>query len=260
MFDLYHFIIIFISFGAAFFSGLLGIGGGIIVFPSFLFLIPFLGFKSFTVNEISGIAAIQSLSGVFFAYLSHRKFGDINLKLVKIVLPVGLVGALIGSVSAKFFSEKVLLIIYLFLLVMAMTLTLLPKVESENQKVTYKPEKPLFINFIIFVATAVSGALGFAGAVSFIPILNHFFKIPIKIAISATTLIVLITTTLVVAGKVFVGLVPFDIIPSIIIGAIFGANLGSKVNRHLQPSVLRTILILVILTLGMRILFTVFEY
>lgn len=260
MFDFYHLTVIFISFGAAFFSGLLGIGGGIVIFPAFLYLIPYLGFQSFTVNQITGIAASQSLAGVFFAFINHRKSGNINVNLIKKILPVGLIGGLTGAVSAKFFSEKHLLMIYLVLLIAAGILVLLPRVEGCYNSNECKLEKPFSTYILVFCGTAISGTLGFAGAVTFIPILNYFCKAPIKIAISTTIFIVLITTSFVFLGKAAVGLVPLDLIIYIIIGAVFGANLGSKLNKALSPQILRKILILVIITLGLRIVFTVFDY
>ncbi len=260
MFDFYPVIVILISFGAAFFSGLLGIGGGIVIFPAFLYLVPFLGFETFTVNKITGIAATQSLAGVFFAYMNHRKIGHINSKLIKKILFAGLIGGLTGAVSAKFFSERELLIIYLILLFVAGTLVLLPRPKSQCDSEECKLQRPIAANLLIFCGTAISGALGFAGAVIFIPILNYFCKAPMKVAISTTILIVLITTTLVFFGKAAVGLVPMNLIIYILIGSVFGASLGAKVNKALSPPALRKILLLVMLVLGLRILFSIFEY
>ncbi len=260
MFSFYHIIVIFISFGAAFFSGLLGIGGGIVIFPAFLYLIPHLGFESFSVNQITGIAATQSLAGVLFAYMNHRKIGHINKKLVREILPAGIVGGVTGAVSARFFTEQQLLIIYLVLLFAAGTLVLMPRAECPYNDEECKLERPIATYLMVFLGTAVSGALGFAGAVTFIPILNYFCKVPIKVAISTTILIVLITTSFVFLGKAIVGLVPLDLIVFILIGAVFGANVGAKVNKALSPQVLRIILLIVIIVLGLRILFSISEF
>jgi|GEM_PF-1150533 len=260
MIELYYIVVILISFGAAFFSGLLGISGGIIIFPAFLYLVPFLGFESFTVNEITGIAAAQSLAGVFFAFMNHRKMGNINPKLVKKILPVGMAGGLTGTVFAKFITEQQLLIIYFILLLAAGFLVMLPRADCPYDSEECKLERPIATYLLVFCGTAISGALGFAGAVTFIPILNYFCNTPIKVAISTTIFIVLITTTIVFLGKALLGLVPFELIIFILIGALFGANVGTKVNKLLSPHTLRIILMLVILVLGLRILFTIFEY
>jgi len=259
MTEFYYITVIFVSLGAAFFSGLLGIGGGIIIFPAFLYLMPLLGFNAFTVNEITGIAAAQSLAGVTFSFMNHRKHGTVNFRLVKTVLPAGIFGALSGALVAKVISEQALLFMYLILLIIAGILILLPRVECSNTKGGCSFDRPVVTNLLILGGTFVSGALGFAGAVTFIPILNHFCRAPIKVAISTTTFVVMISTALVFAGKAAVGLVPFDLILFIIIGAFFGAAIGAKLNRILSATVLRVILFGVILILGTRILLTLLE-
>lgn len=263
MFDFYHIIVIFISVFAAFFSGLLGIGGGIIVFPAFLYLMPILGFEVFTINQITGIAATQSMAGMFFAYMNHKNAGAINIQIVKAVLPAGVLGGLIGSVSAKFFSEEILLLLYLLILVKALILIFINKAESidSTDKTTEcNFEKPASTSLIIFFGTLISGALGFAGAVTFIPVLIHFCKVSVKVAISSTVLVVMIVTFVVFAGKAGAGLIQYDLIFFILAGALVGAYLGAVVNKKLSPLILRNILVVIIIIIGLRILLTLLDY
>ena len=142
---------------------------------------------------------------------------------------------------------------------LAIVLILIPKAECSYVG-ECKFKKTAFVNFLILLGTTISGSLGFAGAFTFIPILNHFCNAPLKIAISSTTLIVFIITILVFAGKFAIGLVPFELILFIIIGSIFGANLGARLNKILSSSALRAILLFVIVFIGIRIFFTVMEY
>ena len=257
---MYHIVVICISFIAAFFSGLLGIGGGIITFPAFLYLVPFLGYSSFSVNEITGIAAAQSFAGIFFAFLHHKKIGNIDKTLVKAALPAGIAGGFIGAISAKFILEKDLLIIYLVLLAIAAILILIPQAEYFYERKRCAFNRPVLANFLIFCGTAISGAMGFAGSATFIPILNHFCKAPIKVAISTTIFIVLITTAVIFTGKASIGLIPYNLIIYIIIGAFLGAAVGTKINKMLPPWILRIIFLLVIVILGIKIFFTLLEY
>lgn len=260
MIDLYHITVILISFGAGILSGLLGLGGGIIVFPAFFYLMPFLGFKTFTVSEITGIAATQSLAGIFFAYLNHRKFDTINVKLIKSVIFVAIIGALLGGIAAKFISEVILLWFYLFLLVVAVIIILAPRLETCESKQECTFNRPILINIFIFVSMLIASALGFAGALTFIPVFNHFCNAGIKVAISTGTLAALITTAFVFAGKAAVGLVYFDLLPLILIGAFLGAGFGAWMNKKLSPTILKTLLIVMALIVGIRIFLTILEY
>lgn len=252
----YYFIVILISIGAAFFSGLLGIGGGIILIPSYLYLLPLLGFDHFSVNVITGIAATQATAGSFFSYKNHSKFESVNKNVAYKVLIFAIPAAFAGATLSKFLTGKQLLFVYLIILTIAGISVLIPPSEECEINCTYKPKNPVFMNFVIFISTAISSTMGFGGAVNFIPILNHFYKIPIKPAISTVTYLVLITTVVTLAGKLFSGLVPFNLIPFIILGSALGAWAGTKSSRLLSPIALKVILFLVVLTIGIRIFFS----
>ena len=252
----YYLIVVLISIGAAFFSGLLGIGGGIILIPSYLYLLPALGFDHFSVNIITGIAATQATAGGYFAFKNHIKFEVVNKTVAYKVALYAIPGALAGTIISKFLSGKQLLFLYLVILTLAGLSILLPQSVAQEENPSYKLKNPILVKFIIFISTAISSAMGFGGAVNFIPILNHFYKLPIRSSITTVTYLVLITTLVTFIGKLFLGLVPFKLIPFIVLGSAFGAWVGTKVSRALPPSVLKIILFLVVLTIWIRIFFT----
>ena len=68
-----------------FFSGLLGIGGGIIMFPLLFYLPPIFGFDAITVKHITGLTMIQG----FFASLSAVLFYKNDLSVRPSLLPWG---------------------------------------------------------------------------------------------------------------------------------------------------------------------------
>lgn len=253
----YYLIIVLTSVGAAFFSGLLGIGGGIILIPSYLYLLPALGFGHLSVNTITGITAVQATAGSFFSFINHSKFGMVNKKVVHSVAIIAIPAAFAGTILSKFLSDLQLLIIYLFILTLAGLSVLIPSDEGCEVSCSYEPEHPVITNIIIFISTSISSSMGFGGAVNFIPILNHFYKIPMKSAIGTVTYLVFITTVATLLGKLFLGLVPFHLIPLIILGSSLGAFVGAKVSSRLSQSTLKIILFLVIFTIWIRILLTV---
>ncbi len=262
MFDIYYVAVIFVSLMAAFFSGLLGIGGGIVIFPSFLYILPLLGFEVLSVAYITGVSATQSLAGIFFSFLNHRKSEYIDFNIVKSVLPAGITGGIIGSVSAKFIPEQILLVLYLVILVMSLVLIFIPKEDysqKNNQNINVKSQNLELKNFLIFFGAALSGSLGFAGAVTFIPVFIYFYRLPVKTAINTTISVVLIITSFIFIGKVVVGLVEFDLILFILIGAIVGAFLGSKLHEILSPLFLRNTLVVLVVLTGIRVLITILQ-
>jgi len=252
----YYLIIVLISIGAAFFSGLLGIGGGIILIPSYLYLFPILGFDHFSVNTITGIVATQAMAGGFFAFKNHSKFEAVNKTVANKIILFAILGAVAGVVISKFLTGKQLLFLYLVILTFAGLGVLIPESVIREENPSFKLKNPILVNFIILVSTAISSAMGFGGAVNFMPILNHFYKLPIKSTISTVTYLIVITTSVTFLGKLFLGLVPFKLIPLILLGSALGAWVGTRVSRALSPVALKTILFLVVLAIWIRIFFT----
>ncbi len=252
----YYPVIVLISVGASFFSGLLGIGGGIILIPSYLYLLPMLGFDSFSVNIITGIAATQSLSGGFFAFKNHSKFQAINKKIVYRIALFALPGALAGTVLSKFMSGKQLLLVYLIILLLAGLSVLMPESQEKGENSPCENKNSILTNIIVFASTAISSAMGFGGAVNFMPILNYCYKLPIKSTISNVTFLVFITTIVTFLGKLFLGLVPFKLILLIFLGSALGAKIGTNISRKLTPAILKIILFFVIVIVFVRILLT----
>lgn len=256
----YYTAISLISMFAAFFSGLLGLGGGIVLIPAYLYLIPALGFATVPVSVITGITAIQTASGSFFAFKEHRLTGLIDTKTAFNTAKIAIPATILGVGLSKFLSGKQLLLIYLIILSLAFIGALLPKKDECEGICEYKSDSPLLSNFIIFITVLISASLGFGGAVYFILVFNHFYKMPMKTCVSTVTLLVLMTTAVALTGKLILGMAPLNYIPFIIAGAALGAKIGTAVNQKLSPRVLKMIFFLIISVIWVRILITVIEY
>ncbi|MDD3012923.1 MAG: sulfite exporter TauE/SafE family protein [Candidatus Gastranaerophilales bacterium] len=245
-------IIIILGFIAGFASGLLGVGGGIIIIPSFLYLLPILGFKALSLNQITGIAVTQVFLGSLFACIEHRKFGLIDKD---IILKAGIVsglGALIGAIVSKYTPETILLIIYFIILILSIIALILSGEKNINVQ-----NRPKLATFLIFSAGIMSGAMGLGGAVMYIPILTHFYGLSLKTGISNVTFIVLFTAIAAFIGKAATNQIPFHYLVFIVIGAFVGAKLGAKTNNKLSPKVLKLILLAIIIVTAIRVVITI---
>ena len=87
-----------------FLAGLLGIGGGLIIVPALLYILPWVGITS---SQLTHVAIATSLSTIILTSLSsataHHKRGNIPWPLFKPILP----GIIIGALSAGFVSELI---------------------------------------------------------------------------------------------------------------------------------------------------------
>src|SRR5579871_1540866 len=93
-------IIILVGLVAGLLSGLVGIGGGIIIVPALVF---FLGFSQHQAQGTS--LGILLLPAGIFAVLNYYKQGYIDLKVVLILFVGFLIGGFVGSKISLNLSE-----------------------------------------------------------------------------------------------------------------------------------------------------------
>jgi uncharacterized membrane protein YfcA len=237
-----------------FFSGLLGIGGGILMFPLLLYAPPAFGFELIGVKNITGLTMIQgffaSLSAMFF-YKKH------NLVNETLVMTLGLslfMSSLTGSFVSKVVPDKPLLLIFGALAFIAAVMMLIPRSYAEDEltedKVSFN--KPLAISIGVSIGFLI-GLVGQGGAFIIIPILLYVLKIPLRVALGSTLAIGLFSSSAGLFGKIATGQVPFYMAVPLLLGAIPAAQLGSFVGKKTKTQYLRWLLAVIIIATAVKI-------
>jgi uncharacterized membrane protein YfcA len=240
--------------GGGFLSGLLGIGGGIVMFPVLLYLPPLLGIGSIDVKSITGLTMVQgffaSLSGMLF----YRRKRLVNKKLV---LSLGLslfASSLAGSLLSKKIPDHVLLLIFGALAFLASILMLIPRnYDKDNMReheVTFN--NPLGIGIGLVIGSLL-GMVGQGGAFITIPIMLYVLRIPLRVALGSTLAIGLFSATAGIAGKVATGQIPFIFAVLLVSGAIPAARLGGMVSKRTDTKFLKWLLAFLIFGTAIKI-------
>ena len=105
-------------------AGLFGIGGGIIIIPTFFYVFSFLGFADEILSHMVlgsslGVIVFSSLSSTF----SHNSKGAVNWELIKVVAPSIIIGSGLGGITAGLLESNVLQgLVALFLVVASIQL------------------------------------------------------------------------------------------------------------------------------------------
>lgn len=248
-----YLITFIVSTIAGFGTGLLGIGGGLVIYPVFLFLVPLLGLETLSINEVSGIATIQIVTGSLFAYLSHRK-NIIKIEHLYLIAVIAAIGALTGGITSSLFPEKLLLILYLFILTTSfcsMTFFKESKIQSNL------PAQRNIIYILCLITGFLAGSLGLGGAILYIPILRYFYGLTTKLAISITTFIVFTGAIMTCTGKMVTGQIPYDLIIFTLVGSFIGAKAGACISKKTDSNKLRYILLALIFITIVRVLIAV---
>ncbi|MCG3730045.1 sulfite exporter TauE/SafE family protein [Vibrio cincinnatiensis] len=109
-------------------AGLLGIGGGLLVVPALLFLLPKAEIAS---DIVMHLALATSLASIIItstsSALNHLKLGNVDLFVVKWLLPGVLLGGFLGSVVAEWIPSHYLPKVFgviVFLLAIQMALSI----------------------------------------------------------------------------------------------------------------------------------------
>jgi uncharacterized membrane protein YfcA len=221
-------------------AGLLGVGGGVVMFPLLFYVPPALGLETLDAKSVAAVVVSQVFLSSLIGGAAHWRHGRVHRPLTLAGGPASAVGAFFGGVVSKWASEWLLLLIFgvVTLGVAAMMFLPAPSVEREllpAGKVDV-PKLPLAV--VSCLAGVVVGLLG-AGNFVLVPLLIYVFKVPTRIAIGSNLVIAMVSTLGGFLGKLLTGQIPFLLTSAVVVGAILGAVAGERTHGFFPPRVLR---------------------
>ena len=257
---MYTTIVVFsLGLGVSFFSGFLGIGGGIIMAPALLYLLPAVGGTSLDIKIVTGLTITQGLFASLSGALKHRSYSFVSRSLVLYMGLTILIFALSGAFLSRWVSNNILGGVFATLALVAAILMFIPQ---PHRDVEIFPDE---VSFNKGMAVAIAAIIGFLGGLvgqggSFIliPLMLFVLKIPTRIALGSNLAIVFIAAMAGFAGKMATGQVPMILATALVLGALPGAQLGGYVSKRTRPVTLRAILAGVIALAAARIWYDIF--
>jgi uncharacterized membrane protein YfcA len=262
-------ILLITGIAAGILSGLFGVGGGIVIVPSLIFIYGLIGFNS---PHLVHTAIATSLFTIIFTSFSSalKHFENKNI-LLKTALIIGLASAvsvfLVSKAAINLPGDTLKKIFALIIILVGIRMLLQrTKAEQENGGNTVKDN--YFITIIVGVLSgAVAAFTGLGGGVFIIPLMHYVQKIPIKKAIGTSTAAIFITS---IAGVIsYIINVPSEYIPPhfsfgmidvlasipIIAASIPSAQLGVYIHNKTHHSVIGKIFGAFLLLVAVRMLF-----
>jgi uncharacterized protein len=234
-----------LSVGASvgFLSGLLGIGGGIVMFPLLLYVPQVLGIGSIDVKSVTGLTMVQGFFSALTAMFYYHKNALVNKQLV---LTLGLslfLSSLAGSLVSKSLPDKALLMVFGVLAMLAAVMMLLPRSYQHDDltedKVAFNRGLASVIGIVLGFAI---GLVGQGGAFILIPVMLYVLRIPLRVALGSTLAIGLFSSSAGIVGKVATGQVPYLYAVPLLVGAIPSARWGSIVGKKTKTLYLKWLL------------------
>lgn len=235
-------------------SGLVGLGGGIIMVPLLLYVPPVLGVGAMSMKVVGGITAVQSFFGAASGAFGHKRHGRISRPLALAMGGSMAVGSLIGSIISLWLSSEVMLAVFALMAVTAAVAMLIPKSEDdvEPDVTTLRFNRPLAIATGGAIGI-LSGVIGQGGAFLFIPAMLYLLHIPTRIAIGTGLAIGIASSTAVLLGRAGTAQIPIAMSLVLVLGVIVGAQIGSVVSQRTPRSALRKILSVLIAGTAVKI-------
>lgn len=248
------------SLGAlgGFAAGLLGVGGGVVMFPLLYYVPPFFGFAPLDAKTVAAVVSSQVFFSTLVGGWAHLRQGHIQRSITIMAGGCSAGGALIGAVASKWVSEQFLLMLFGLVttaagLVMCLPIPLRGQEGASNQE----PDVALLpVAACSFAAGIVIGFLG-AGNFVFVPLLIYVFKLPTRMAIGSTLAIGLMNSTAGFIGKLVTGQVPLLAASFVVTAAALSALAGERAHRELTATVLRTIYAILVGLIALTVWITV---
>jgi uncharacterized membrane protein YfcA len=238
-------------------AGLLGIGGGLIIVPALVYLLPQLGIEP---NLVMPMALATSLATIvvtsFSAAFAHHRNSNIPWGLAKKLMVAIALGSLLGAFIADIMSVEALkntfgIAVFLLSSYMFFTISRAKKNKLiDNNDEDEKLPASIIIKIIGFFTGILSSLMGIAGGAILVPILSYF-KVPLRQCIGVATVSGMVVATFGVSGYVITGmgeenLPPYSLgyvyLPAllgIIITSSFFAPIGVKAASKLPVSTIK---------------------
>jgi uncharacterized membrane protein YfcA len=244
---------------SGFLSGLIGIGGGIVMAPLLLYIPPLFGIPPFTMQSIAGLTIVQGLIGCLAGSLTHRKLHFVSKELSLYMGSAIFIAAAVGGACSSFVSNTILLFILACLALVAAFCMLIPIAhDSEKPDVT-----TIKFNRFRALATAsgvglLGGLVGQGGSFILIPLMTSYVQIPTRIAIGSNLAIVLFSSIAAFIGKAATGQIEWLLTIPIALAVIPSASLGGFISQWVSVLYLRRLLAILIGLAAVRISISVF--
>lgn len=184
-----------------FLAGLLGIGGGLVIVPALVYLLPLLGISTelaLPMALATSLASIVATSSS--AAYAHHKNGNIPWRLAKTLVISIAIGAMLGAyIAGKLSVESLTLFFSIAVLSLAVYMFISVKVERSAELPSAAKLQAIGI-----VVGIIASLMGIAGGAILVPILTYY-SLSIRHAIGVATASGIVVAVFGALGYVFVG-------------------------------------------------------
>lgn len=243
-----------LSLAGAVVSGLLGVGGAIVMIPLLLYGPPLLGVGQLDIRTVSAITMVQVFVAAVSGMLAHRRHRAVNSRLAVVGGVAMSVGSLTGALVSKLVPDEALLVVFAVMVTVAAGFMFVRTPQTDV--LTPGQERPFSRALTMVVALVVgfgAGLVGAGGAFLLVPLLLVVVGMPIRVTIGSSLAITAMAALAGVVGKFVTGQIPLMLALVVALGALPGAGVGAALSRRMSGTALKAALFVIILITGVRV-------
>jgi uncharacterized membrane protein YfcA len=250
-------------------GALIGLGGGVILVPSMLFLgTAFAFFPDLSPQKIVGLSVVMMIFTGLSSTLSYIKVKTVDYKSGFIFFAGSAPGTIIGAFVNKGLDlpsfNLYFGILLVFLAVLLLVRNRLKEVHwfvEHGRKMTFKDSMnkkhvygyPVWAALVLtFAVGFASGLFGIGGGSIMVPAMILLFLFPPHVAVGTSMFMVFLSAIVNSITHLSLGNIPWIYTVAVVPGAYIGAKIGAAFNKKMKSETLVVILRIALLILGLR--------
>jgi uncharacterized membrane protein YfcA len=240
---------------ASFLSGLLGLGGGVVIAPFLLYVPALVGAAPLGVKLITGLTAVQACSASLVGTLRHRGHGNVSLPTIRVMGPAIGVSALAGAYASAQVDDRILVAIFAAIAAASAAALVIPARGREASRADLKIDPRVALPISV-VLGFVLGLVGFGGAAFIMTVLIHVFRLPVRLALGTSLGIGLFAAIAALLGKAATAQVDPGLGAVVLLSALLFSPIGVAVSVRTRERALTYILAAILTAAAARIAWT----
>jgi uncharacterized membrane protein YfcA len=239
-------LVAFLALVVGVLSGLLGIGGGVVMAPMLLLLPPVVGLGRLGMASVTGITALQSFAAAALSAWAHGGRGHVDRKLIFGLGPPMWIAALAGAWLGGGMPPRVLEGVLAGLMsAAALLLVRHPKGDGSEEVVSWSGS-PLLAGLLGAGIGALSGVIGQGGGFLYLPAMVVLLRVPTRLAVGTAAFVGTPSAALIMMGRVADGHMPWALALATVPSLALGTRVGAVFSYHVDTARLRRILAVVV--------------